>query len=38
MTFARQLYDKMVSKKKVAGERVQFYEGILVFDEVKVGL
>ena len=38
MAYARQQYDKMVSEKKAAGERVPFCEGILVFDEVKVGL
>ena len=38
MAYARQQYDKMVKEKQAAGERVPFSEGILVFDEVKVGL
>ena len=37
MAYARQQYDKMVKEKQAAGEGVPFSEGILVFDEVKVG-
>ena len=38
MSYARQQYDKMIKEKQAAGERVPFSEGIMVFDEVKVGL
>ena len=38
LSYAREQYDQMVAEKKAAGELVPFSEGILVFDEVKVGL
>ena len=38
LSYAREQYDRMVAEKKAAGELVPFSEGILVFDEVKVGL
>ena len=35
---ARKLYDAMVEEKKKNGERIQLSEGVLIFDEVKVGV
>jgi len=34
---ARKQYDAMVKEKKESGIPASFYEGVLVFDEVKVG-
>ncbi len=38
LTHAQQLYIKMIEEKKANHEKVPFHEGILIFDEVKVGL
>ena len=37
LAHAQQQYDAMVEEKSVAGISTPFYEGILIFDEVKVG-
>ncbi len=38
LSHARRQYDEMVRGRRAAGETVPFSEGILIFDEVKVGL
>ena len=38
LAHARKQYDEMVKEKRASGARVPFSEGILILDEVKVGL
>ena len=38
LAFARSQYDAMMEEKRSTGQLVPFNEGVLIFDEVKVGL
>ena len=38
LAYARKQYDQMVNEKQASCARVPFSEGILILDEVKVGL